>query len=180
MPACHGSGGLAGQYRFGARSGSSIIILGTAKFLLGLIALFHTNSIVSVLSGIPRSLLGVLIMAAGIELAKVGETVNTDARDLRIIGLNSPWDGKSLKELDEAEKKERWMVMLVTVATLLAFKNDAVGFIAGLSWSWVYKAAKRVTERRELQEGRPFWRSFSHRPEEGMGLLVHEESDTIA
>jgi len=38
MPVCHGSGGLASQYRFGARSGASIIILGTIKLLLGLFA----------------------------------------------------------------------------------------------------------------------------------------------
>ncbi|CAN1313996.1 Molybdate transporter 2, partial [Linum perenne] len=28
MPVCHGAGGLAGQYRFGARSGMSVVILG--------------------------------------------------------------------------------------------------------------------------------------------------------
>jgi hypothetical protein len=180
MPACHGSGGLAGQYRFGARSGSSIIFLGLAKFLLGMIALFQTNHIVGILSGIPKSLLGVLILAAGVELAKVGETVNTDARDLRVLEHNNSWDGKSLKELDEVEKNERWMVMLVTIATLLAFRNDAVGFIAGLVWSWAFKAAKRVVEWRERRQGRAFWRSFAHRPEEGTGLLTHEESDRIA
>ncbi|EKX37658.1 hypothetical protein GUITHDRAFT_144790 [Guillardia theta CCMP2712] len=37
MPMCHGSGGLAGQHRFGARTNLSIIILGTCKFLLGLL-----------------------------------------------------------------------------------------------------------------------------------------------
>ena len=180
MPACHGSGGLAGQYRFGARSGSSIIFLGLVKFILGLVALFYSDPIVSVLAGIPKSLLGILVLAAGIELAKVGETLNTDARDLRVLERNSPWDGKSVVELDEVEKKERWMVMLVTVAALLAFRNDAVGFIAGLARSWGFKVAKRVVEWRERRQGRAFWRSFAHRPEEGTGLLAHEESDRIA
>jgi hypothetical protein len=180
MPACHGSGGLAGQYRFGARSGSSIIFLGLVKFLFGLITLFHSEPLVTVLSGIPKSLLGVLVLAAGIELAKVGETVNTDARDLRVVGRNSPWDGKSLKELGDAEKKERWMVMLVTVAALLAFRNDAVGFIAGLVWFWGYRVSKSIVEWRERRRGGAFWRSFAHRPEERTGLLSHEESDTVA
>ena len=72
------------------------------------------------------------------------------------------------------------MVMLVTVAALLAFRNDAVGFIAGLAWSWGFKVAKRVVEWRERRQGRAFWRSFAHRPEEGTGLLAHEESDRIA
>ncbi|KAL5418341.1 hypothetical protein PMIN03_001063 [Paraphaeosphaeria minitans] len=175
MPTCHGSGGLAGQYRFGARSGASIICLGALKFILGIIAFFEPGPIVSVLSGIPSSLLGVLILAAGLELAKVGESVNTDARDLRVLDRSNSWDGKRLKELGETERKERFMVMLVTVATLLAFRNDAVGFIAGLVWHFGFKAARRVEELLERREGRPFWRSVGHRHEESAGLLAHEE-----
>jgi hypothetical protein len=34
-PVCHGSGGLAAQYRFGARSGASIIILGLFNIIFG-------------------------------------------------------------------------------------------------------------------------------------------------
>jgi hypothetical protein len=37
MPICHGAGGLAGQYKFGAKSGASVAFLGTAKLVLGLI-----------------------------------------------------------------------------------------------------------------------------------------------
>ncbi|ORY04133.1 hypothetical protein BCR34DRAFT_572959 [Clohesyomyces aquaticus] len=171
MPACHGSGGLAGQYRFGARSGSSIIFLGSVKFFLGIIALWKPGPIVGVFSGIPKSLLGILVLAAGIELAKVGESVNTDARDLRVLDRDSSWDGKRLKELDERERKERWMVMLMTVAALLAFRNDAVGFIAGLTWHWGFKAARKVEEWRERSQGQPFWRSVTHRHEESARLL---------
>ncbi|KAF2116279.1 hypothetical protein BDV96DRAFT_491522 [Lophiotrema nucula] len=180
MPACHGSGGLAGQFRFGARSGSSIIFLGSIKFILGIVALSEPAPIVGVLSGIPKSLLGILVLAAGIELAKVGESVNTDARDLRVLDRGSTWDGKRLKELDERERKERWMVMLVTVATLLAFKNDAVGFITGLFWHWGFIAARRVQEWQDRQSGRPFWRTVGHRHSESAGLLDHEESDRVA
>jgi hypothetical protein len=180
MPVCHGSGGLAGQYRFGARSGSSIIFLGLVKLLLGIIAFWKGNHIVTLLSGIPRSLLGVLVLAAGIELAKVGESVNTDARDLREQDGELPWDGKRVKELDERERKERYMVLLVTVAVILAFKNDAVGFITGLVWHWGFKGARRWEVLREERAGRPFWRSVEHGRHESMGLLAHEESDTVA
>lgn len=180
MPACHGSGGLAGQYRFGARSGSSIIFLGSIKFGLGLLALFKPAPIVSVLSGIPKSLLGILVLAAGIELAKVGESLNTDARDLRVLDRDQSWDGKRVKEIDDSERKERWMVMLVTVAALLTFKNDAVGFFAGLIWHWSIKAAKRVQEQRDQIGGVPFWRNVRHRHEESASLLRHEESDRVA
>ncbi|KAM0893024.1 hypothetical protein ACQ4PT_025381 [Festuca glaucescens] len=35
MPCCHGAGGLAGQYRFGGRSGASVVFLAISKLLLG-------------------------------------------------------------------------------------------------------------------------------------------------
>jgi hypothetical protein len=180
MPACHGSGGLAGQYRFGARSGSSIIFLGSVKFLLGIIAFWQSEAIVGVLSGIPKSLLGVLVIAAGVELAKVGESVNTDARDLRVLNGDRSWDGKRVKELDEVDRRERWMVMLVTVAALLTFKNDAVGFITGLVWHWGFKIAGKLEQRRDNQAGRLFWRRAEHSRFETTGLLAQEESDTVA
>lgn len=177
MPMCHGSGGLAGQYRFGARSGSSIIFLGALKLLLGVVTFFHPTSVVSVLSKIPTSLLGVLIFAAGVELAKVGESVNTDARDLRILDQNSSWDGKRLKEIGDREKSERFMVLLVTFSTILAFRNDAVGFLAGLMWHWGFKIAHKVEDWRDQSTGRPFWRRVNHRYGESRRLLAHEESD---
>jgi hypothetical protein len=180
MPACHGSGGLAGQYRFGARSGSSIISLGLTKFSLGVLAFWKSESITNLLAGIPKSLLGVLVIAAGIELAKVGESVNTDARDLRILDREQTWDGKRVKDLDERERRERWMVMLVTVAALLTFKNDAVGFIIGLLWYQGFQIARKVEDWRDRAAGRPFWRRAPHSHAESTSLLSHEESDTIA
>lgn len=180
MPACHGSGGLAGQYRFGARSGSSIILLGAVKFLLGILALWKGEGIVALLAGIPKSLLGVLVLAAGVELAKVGESVNTDARDLREHDHGLPWDGKTVKELDERERKERYMVLLVTVAAILAFKNDAVGFVAGLVWHWGFLAARGLEVASDERAGRMFWRRLGGSMHERTGLLAQEESDTVA
>jgi hypothetical protein len=180
MPVCHGSGGLAAQYRFGARSGSSVMILGSIKFLLGLITLAYPTPIVSIFSGIPKALLGILVLAAGIELAKVGESINTDARDLRILDRDQSWDGKRVKELDDDERKDRWMVMLVTVAALLAFKNDAVGFFAGLAWHWGAKFARGVQQWRSRREGRPFWRNVGHQRGESATLLRHEDHDAVA
>ncbi len=68
MPMCHGAGGLAGQYRFGARSGGSIVILGAAKMLL---ALTLGGSIGLLLQNYPENVLGVLLAAGGVELAIV-------------------------------------------------------------------------------------------------------------
>jgi MFS superfamily sulfate permease-like transporter len=136
MPVCHGSGGLAGQFRFGARSGASIIFLGSIKLLLGL---FAGDAVVPLLQRFPKSLLGVMVLAAGVELAKVGQSVSDSsdlwARAQREQTENSrAWEEK--KAMVEKEGRERWMVMLVTAAGCLAFKNDAVGFLAGLCWHY--------------------------------------------
>ncbi len=74
----HGSGGLAAQSRFGAKTNGSILFLGTAKVL---IAVVLGASIVPLISAFPVSLLGVLLIVAGIEL---GSAVK-DQRELRNI-----------------------------------------------------------------------------------------------
>lgn len=135
MPICHGSGGLAGQYRFGARSGASIIILGTVKLLLGL---FVGNAILPVLQYFPKSLLGVMVLAAGVELAKVGQSVlEKDALHKPAFGGEQDGENMNLSaSVIEERGKDAWMVMLITAAGCLAFRNDAVGFLAGLIWHW--------------------------------------------
>jgi hypothetical protein len=80
MPMCHGAGGLAGQYRFGARSGGSIVMLGSAKMLL---ALVFGGSIGLLLQNYPNSVLGVLLAAGGLELAIVCK----DQKGLRSLAL---------------------------------------------------------------------------------------------
>ncbi len=68
MPMCHGSGGLAAQYRFGARTGGSPIMLGTAKMLL---AVLLGGSLLAWLQQYPASVLGAMLMFSGVELAAV-------------------------------------------------------------------------------------------------------------
>ena len=68
MPMCHGTGGLAGQYRFGARTGGSVVILGIAKMVL---ALSVGGCLLSWLQGYPQSVLGILLLFSGLELAMV-------------------------------------------------------------------------------------------------------------
>lgn len=134
MPVCHGSGGLAGQYRFGARSGASIIILGLVKLVLGL---FVGNGIIPLLQRFPKSLLGMMVLAAGVELAKVGQSVG-EAQSLWDETEESESDQHRLSSQQDPEQqaKDRWTVMLITVAGCLAFKNDVIGFLAGLVWHW--------------------------------------------
>jgi SulP family sulfate permease len=65
MPLCHGAGGLAAHYRFGARTAGSNLMIG--GLFVGLAILFG-NSIVQVFNLIPMSLLGVLLIFAGAQL----------------------------------------------------------------------------------------------------------------
>jgi len=65
IPVCHGAGGLSGHYRFGARTGGAMIIIGVILATLGI---FYGNAIVQILSLLPFSILGVLLFFSGFEL----------------------------------------------------------------------------------------------------------------
>ncbi|KAF3929457.1 hypothetical protein AA313_de0207875 [Arthrobotrys entomopaga] len=145
MPVCHGSGGLSGQYRFGARSGAAPVILGIAKVTIGL---FFGSTVSTLLVTFPKSFLVVLVFAAGIELAKVGEDLNSTARDLWEIQVENramihPTLGLRLHrerlvrvDITDREKKERFVIMLATVGGVVAARNDAVGLLAGtICWA---------------------------------------------
>lgn len=66
MPMCHGAGGLASRYRFGARTGGSNIIIGGIFILISVILGYHA---VAVLHLIPMSVLGVLLIFSGTQLS---------------------------------------------------------------------------------------------------------------
>jgi len=67
MPMCHGAGGLAGQYYFGARTGGTNIIEGIAEISLGL---FFSQAIVGLFTAFPMSIIGAMLLMVGIALAK--------------------------------------------------------------------------------------------------------------
>lgn len=106
MPMCHGAGGLAGQYRFGARTNGSIIFLGVVKIVL---AVTLGASFMALCQAFPVSVLGVLLAFAGMELALVcrDQTSRTDA-----------------------------FSMLLTAAACTALSNIALGFVLGLAMAW--------------------------------------------
>ncbi len=68
FPMCHGSGGLAGQYRFGARTGGSNIILGS--IYLGIAFLAGSAEF---LGFFPFSILGALLIFVALELGLAGK-----------------------------------------------------------------------------------------------------------
>jgi hypothetical protein len=73
MPLCHGAGGLAGQYYFGARTGGTNIIEGSIEIALGLLL---AGSIASIFASFPLAIVGAMMLLVGVELVKF-------ARDLR-------------------------------------------------------------------------------------------------
>jgi hypothetical protein len=101
VPLCHGAGGMAGHIRFGARTGGALVILGITLLLIGL---FLSDSVSLLFQVFPRSILGVILFFAGVELALV-------IKDVKL-------------------KRQNLFVLLVTAGT--AIWNMGVAYLAGL------------------------------------------------
>jgi predicted benzoate:H+ symporter BenE len=101
VPLCHGAGGMAGHIRFGARTGGALVILGLMVLLTGL---FLSDSVTLLFQFFPRSVLGVILFFAGVELALV-------VKDIKL-------------------KKQNLFVLVVTAGT--AMWNMGVAYLAGL------------------------------------------------
>ena len=68
MPMCHGAGGLASQYYFGARTGGANILEGLLEIGLGL---FLGQSLADLLAAFPMPLVGGMMFLVGFEMLKV-------------------------------------------------------------------------------------------------------------
>lgn len=66
VPMCHGAGGLAAHYRFGARSGTATVAFG---LVLVVAALFFSGSFRTLVELFPPPVLGVMLCLAGLQLA---------------------------------------------------------------------------------------------------------------
>ncbi|MFC2008337.1 putative sulfate/molybdate transporter [Chloroflexota bacterium] len=82
MPMCHGAGGLAGQYYFGARTGGTNILEGIIEISLGLLL---AGSIGTIFALFPESIIGAMLLLAGIQLT--GFSRDFKLRELPIMGL---------------------------------------------------------------------------------------------
>ena len=65
VPTCHGSGGMAGHYAFGGRTGGSVIIYGALYLTLGL---FFSRGFDRVVQVFPMPILGVLLLFEALTL----------------------------------------------------------------------------------------------------------------
>jgi predicted benzoate:H+ symporter BenE len=68
MPLCHGAGGLAAQYMFGARTGGAILMEGLIEVSLGL---FFSRSIQDIFIAFPEFITGVMLIMASVELGRI-------------------------------------------------------------------------------------------------------------
>jgi sulfate permease, SulP family len=75
VPMCTGTGGLAAHYRFGARTGGAPVMIG-AIFVVLALALGELG--LTVLALIPNSVLGVLLIFAGLELCPLVRSLKTN------------------------------------------------------------------------------------------------------
>jgi MFS superfamily sulfate permease-like transporter len=101
MPLCHGSGGLASQYLFGARTGGALLMIGLIEVCLGL---FFSQSILTIFTSFPQFILGVMLLLASLQLAKISFKIQ--------------------------EKKEL-LIMFFTAFISVVF-NIIIGFFAGI------------------------------------------------
>jgi SulP family sulfate permease len=111
MPLCHGAGGLAAHYRFGARTAGSNLMIGVVFVLLALFLGVHTLAVVYLL---PMSILGVLLLFAGSQLA--------------------------LTIVDMKERKDLFVALVMLGITLAS--NLAIGFGVGIAVAYALRSEK--------------------------------------
>lgn len=75
MPMCHGSGGVAGKYAFGARTAGSNVILGVIYALAAVLA-------IGIVGAFPLPMLGVVLGLIAVELGRAG--LDTDHLPLTV------------------------------------------------------------------------------------------------
>lgn len=111
MPLCHGAGGLAAHYRFGARTAGSNLMIGMIFIALAIFMGVHTLAVVNL---IPFSVLGVLLIFAGSQLA--------------------------LTIIDIKERKDLFVSLVMLGITLAS--NLAIAFGVGIVIAYALKSDK--------------------------------------
>ena len=84
VPTCHGSGGMAGHYTFGARTGGSVIIYGCLYLALGL---FFSGCFAQLIQVFPKPILGVMLAFEGLAMLLLVRDIAGSKSDLFIAML---------------------------------------------------------------------------------------------
>jgi hypothetical protein len=82
IPVCHGAGGMAGHYTFGARTGGAIVIYGLLYLIAGL---FFGGVFADIVNIFPKPMLGVILFFEAMALMKLcfslGRDIESRPRD---------------------------------------------------------------------------------------------------
>lgn len=84
IPTCHGSGGMAGHYAFGGRTGGSVILYGLLFVTLGL---FFSGGFETVIQIFPLPVLGVLLLFEALTLMTLVRDVATERATFAFVML---------------------------------------------------------------------------------------------
>jgi hypothetical protein len=81
VPVCHGSGGMAGHYAFGARTGGSVIVAGAGLLVTGLL---FGGSLGEIALLFPKPMLGVLLLVEGVAMLSLLRDLAGAPRDFAL------------------------------------------------------------------------------------------------
>ena len=130
LPSCMGSGGLAAQHAFGARSGAAPVLLGLAKVSVSLLV---GSSLSSVLRLFPSGLLGAMIAVSGAELAAAARaTGGGGGGGGSCCSSSSSSSAASSSSSSDALSSPRFFAFAaLTAAAILGLEDPAAGFAVG-------------------------------------------------
>lgn len=83
-PTCHGSGGMAGHYAFGGRTGGSVLIYGLIYVVLGV---FFSGNFQKIITIFPLPLLGILLLFESLALLMLVRDTASDRTDHAVSAL---------------------------------------------------------------------------------------------
>ncbi len=84
IPTCHGSGGMAGHYTFGGRTGGSVIIYGFLYLLLGF---FFSSGFGSIVEIFPLPVIGIILVFESLTLMLLIRDISVSKEDFSIALL---------------------------------------------------------------------------------------------
>jgi hypothetical protein len=84
IPVCHGSGGMAGHYTFGARTGGSLVIYGSLFVIAGI---FFAGAFATLVRVFPLPVLGVLLLFESLALMRLVRDQFASRRGLTVALL---------------------------------------------------------------------------------------------
>ena len=136
MPNCHGAGGLAGQHRFGARHGTSVVVLGLLKMF---IAIFLGGSALTLLDALPVAVISIMLVIAGLELVGTGVSMLLGCIEKEKDARREESGAGDSLAVDSGEiARKNTLIAMVTAGVIVALGQTHYGAISGWVVHMVY------------------------------------------